>query len=164
METGKTIGNVNYLDLHKATDETAARISRVCNANYVFFSRQTAHLLTQIRFDNVNHTIELPEDATIQQIMGQMIIRRDHFKNATSPLYPIVMGQVIVEAGIPVEEVEKNLAGMALMGQLICPESLAGVFLRKAVITGNTETYPPLDKVEFNSLKMDEGYLSALPD
>jgi hypothetical protein len=165
MGQGRLISNVNILDLRKATEASVAEISRIENVNVLVYSRETADLVTRLNASNVNATVEVPADATVQTLMGQVVISRDYFKSREARPFLFAMGQVIVEPDVPADEIEAGLGGLVVMGQLVCPEHLAGVVQSKASqIMGETVAYPPFARVKIGSLDLDEHYLRALDD
>jgi hypothetical protein len=165
MEQGKVIGNVNVLDLRKATEASVAGISKVGNVNLLIHSRETADLITHLNLGNVNVTVEVPPDTNVQTLMGQVVINRDYFKNQEGASFLLAMGQIVVEPDVPVEEIESGLGGLVVMGELMCPEHLTGAIRSKTrQIMGQMVIYPPLARVELGSLDLDEHYLRALDD
>ncbi|MCL5998143.1 MAG: hypothetical protein M1546_19135 [Chloroflexi bacterium] len=165
MEPNKTIGSVNVLDLRNATEASIAPIKQISSANVVIYTPQKADLMTRLNLGSINMAISVPADASVQNVMGQVVINRDYFKNQTAQVYLVVMGQVMVEPDVPGEDIEKGLGGVAVMGQLICPEPLMGVVQSKVQqIMGQTITYPPLARTHIGSLTLDERYLNALAD
>jgi hypothetical protein len=165
MEQGKVIGNVNVLDLRKATEASIATISRIGNVNVLVYSRETADLITRLNTGNITATVEAPSDANVRTLMGQVVINRDYFKNQEAAPFLLVMGQVVVEPDVPVEDIESGLGGLVVMGQLVCPEHLAGAIQSKIrQVMGQTMIYPPFARVKLGSLDLDEHYLRALDD
>jgi hypothetical protein len=165
MEQGKVIGNANVLDIRKATETSVAGISKVGNVNVLVYSRETADLITRLDMGNVNTTVEVPADANVRTLMGQTVINRDYFKSQEAAPFLLVMGQVVVEPDVPVENIESGLDGLVVMGQIVCPEHLAGAIQSKTrQIMGQTVIYPPLARVKLGSLDLDEHYLRALDD
>ena len=72
MSEGKTIGNVNILDLHKATEEAIAGISRIGNVNVLLYSPDTPHFADRVSMGNINTSIEVPADAELRTTMGHL--------------------------------------------------------------------------------------------
>ena len=165
MGQGKVISNVNILDLRKATEASVAEISRIENVNVLVYSRETAGLIARFNASNINTMVEVPSDANVRTLMGQVVINRDYFKNREARPFLFAMGQVIVEPDVPAEDIEAGLGGLVVMGQLVCPEHLAGVVQSKASqVMGETVAYPPFARVKIGSLDLDEHYLRALDD
>ncbi|HEY9075275.1 MAG TPA: hypothetical protein VIO61_01940 [Anaerolineaceae bacterium] len=165
MENKKSIGNVNILHLANATEETLAGMGTIGNINVVFFTPETARLIPLLKSGNINQTFQLPAGIKIIQNMGQVRIARDYFTHWSAQNFLVTMGQVIVDPEVPPEEITTNLAGFVIMGQLICPESLFGVFTSKPnLIMGQTITYPAFKHIHHDQLTLDEDYLSSLND
>jgi len=161
----KAIGNVNILDLRQATEASVAEVGRIGNANILLYSSETAGLAARLTIGNINASVEVPAGMDAKPIIGQAVFNRDYFKGLQAPLYLCVVGQLFAEPDVPVEEVEKGLGGLVVVGQVICPERLMGVVQSKTVhIVGQIKAYPPLDRVHTGSLVLDEDYLRALDD
>jgi hypothetical protein len=75
------------------------------------------------------------------------------------------MGRVIVESDVTPALIDEKIAGIALMGKLICPESLVGPLHSKAsMLTGKTVSYPQGAVLVARSLTLDDGFLQSLND
>jgi hypothetical protein len=160
----KKIGNINILDLRNATEASLAEISEVGNVNLVIHSRETASLVTRLKSGNLNATVELSPDATLRHAMGPQKITRDYFKGQAST-FLIVMGPIVIAPDVVAEDLDAALDGLVVMGPLTYPEHLAGVIRAKGRMTmGPVAPYPPLARVKFGKLTLDEHYLRALDD
>jgi hypothetical protein len=164
MEQTKKIGNVNMLDMRNATEASVAGIKKIGNVNLLIYTREKADLVQRLNTGNINLSVEVPPEARLQQSMGQTVIGRDYFKNAGVPVCILAMGQVVVERDVPVEDIEKQLAKLIVMGQLICPEALAGAVESKTRVMGQTKLYPPLAQLKIGDLALDSSYLGSLDD
>jgi len=164
MEQAKIIGNVNILDLRNATEAAVAGIKKIGNANIVLYTQKTAGLITRLNISNLNLTVQVPQDATVQRTMGPVVINRDYFKGQQKSVYLVVMGPVTVEPDVPMADIEKLFGGMTVMGPLICPESLAGQMRAKSTVLGPTIAYPANGQVHMGSLTLDQLHLDAMTD
>jgi len=165
MEQKRAIGNVDVLDLRSATEASIAGITRIGNANVVVYSRETAGLLTRIDIGNANAMIEIPSEVKVETVTGQAVIKGDYFKDQEERLFLLGVGQVIIGPDVPAEEITRRLAGLVVVGQLVCPENLAGIVQSKTrSVTGQTQTYPPFDDVALGSLVLNERALQAMDD
>lgn len=165
MDNPKTIGNVNILNLVDATPESVAGIRRVENVNVAVYSPKTLPLLSRLSPNNVNATIEIPDGVNLVTKVGTVQVNADFFKNAGQKIYIFVTGQLFVEPGIPVDELEKGLAGVAVAGQFFCPEDLMGIFNSRAnTIVGQSIAYPPFKHFIKGDLNLDPGFLDSLAD
>jgi len=165
MEEKRTIGSVNVLDLRRATEASIAGIARIGNANVVVYSRETAGLLTRIDIGNANAMIEIPSEVNVETVTGQAVIKGDYFKDQEEQLFLLGVGQVIIGPDVPAKEMTRRLAGLVVVGQLVCPENLAGIVQSKTrSVTGQTQTYPPFDDVALGSLVLNERGLQAMDD
>jgi hypothetical protein len=165
MENPKTIGNVNVLNLVNATQESASGIQRIGNINFALVTPETAPLLQRISVGNINASVEIPSGSNLVSQIGQFLVNADFFKNVERKIFFLITGQLIVEPGVPAEEIEKSLAGLAVTGQFFCPEGLMGAFNAKSYhVTGQSIAYPPFKHVFINSLTLDPGFLNGLED
>jgi hypothetical protein len=163
LEHGTVIGNVNVLDLRKATAETVADIRRIGNVNILLYSRATAPLVPRLNLGNVNVSVEVPEHA--QVVTGQVVIGPDYFQGREEPLFLAVTGQVLVKPDVALEDVEKGLGGLAVVGQILCPEPLLGAVQAKtSQLVGQSVGYPPAGRLIMGSLVLDEAFLQGLED
>jgi hypothetical protein len=165
MDNPKTIGNVNFLNLVNATPESVAGIRHIDNINVAVYTPDTVSLLYQMNPSNVNATIEIPTGANMVMKTGQMLVNADFFKNVERKIYLFVTGQLIIEPGIPLEEIEKGLAGIAVTGQFFCPEDLMGVVnTRPNTIIGQSIAYPPFKRFVNADLRLEVEFLNSLAD
>ena len=165
MENLKTIGNVNILNLMNATEASVASIEGIGNVNFALFTPETAPLFHRIKVGNVNATIEVPSETSLVTLSGQLVINADFFKNVERKIFFLVAGRLIVEPGIPVEEIDKGLAGAAVAGEFFCPEDLMGIFSTKYNhVSGKSTAYPPFKHLVTRALALDEAYLNSLED
>ena len=165
MDTKKTIGAVNVLDLRKATPETLSTIGLIENTNVVITSSETAERLHDITLNGVNTTVTVPADAEVQLTMGPVTLAEQHFEQQTKPTYFVSMGPVLVEPGVPAEEIEAKVAGIVSMGPIVCPDTLAGVLQSKAAqVMGPLLPYPADAMLVQKGLEMTSDFLESLDD
>ena len=163
LEPGTVIGNVNVLDLRKVSAETIANIDRIGNVNILIYSRATAPLVPKLNLANVNVSLEAPDEA--QAVTGRVIIDRDYFQGREQPVFLVVTGQVLVKPGVNPEDVEKGLGGLAVVGQIMCPEPVQGAVQAKTTqLVGQSIAYPASGRVIMGSLALDEAFLKGLED
>jgi hypothetical protein len=165
MSTGKKIGNINLLDLRKATPESVAEIAGIGNVNVVMYTPATAGLLAKLNIGNLNAAEEVPAEAKIDVITGQITYKKESFENLDAPSYTIIIGQAIVEPGVTAEAVLKNFSGIAVVGQLVVPEALLGAFQSKLRNSpGQLKSYPVLKQIRSGSWDLNENALRMLAD
>ena len=165
MNKNKVIGNVNILDLRNATEASIAEIERIENANLVIYTQGKADMLAKIEVRNANAMMDIPPSTNVQRILGQTTINRDYFKNLDEPVFLIVAGQVIIEPDVPPEEIQAGLAGSFVMGQMICPDPIAGLFqTTNSQVLGQIKIYPAMEHVQIGSFALDPTSLNALED
>lgn len=162
-EPGTVLGNVNVLDLRKATAESIADIAEIGNVNILLHSRATAPLIPKLNLGNVNVSVEAPEHA--QMVTGQAIISREYFQGQEQPVSLVVTGQVLVKPDVTQEDVEKGLGSLDVIGQILCPEPLLGLVQAKTrQLVGQSQAYPVSGRLVMGSLVMDEAFLKGLED
>jgi len=165
MSQGKVIGNVNILDIRKATPEAVAEISGVGNCNLVLYSPETSSLLAKLTFGNLNSTIELPAEIKVDTVMGKTTIRKEYFDNQPAQVYLVVMGVIIFDPEVTAENIEKGINGLVIMGEALCPEYLQGAVQAKTrSLMGNIKTYPALKHIRREAFELDLNALSGLED
>jgi len=163
MERRKTIGNVNILDLRKATEASVGEYEAIGNVNMAFYTPETAHLLHRLSIGNLNCSAEVSLDTDLELIMGPLEIGSDHFANLAAPLGLMVMGPVTLAPDLRPEDLERGLALAMVMGPVTVPEPLAAVFQSKAkLVMGPVRTYPILDRIHKGNLTLDAAYLDGL--
>ena len=165
MATGKYIGNVNILDLRKATAESVAEIAGIGNANIVIYAPETAGLMAKLQFGNLNTSVELAADRQLDFKFGQTTLGRSYFEGLKVPVVPLVFGQLMIEPDVTLEMIEKGLPAWMLFGELVCPDGLLGVVQSRALrLMGQARGYPVFNKICKESLRIDADYLNALED
>jgi hypothetical protein len=165
MDNGKVIGNVNVLDIRKATDESIASIKRIGNVNIVIYTPETAHLISQMNIGNMNISLEIKSESEVKTTIGKVLINKSFIKEMMSDVYLLVIGQVVVEADVTPDDLQKSLDGLSVIGQIICPDSVLGVIQSKsAQVIGNTTTYPPFADIRMESVTLDSDFLKGLAD
>lgn len=165
MDQNIVIKNVNILDLRKTTKETFDTIGFIRNANLILVSPETADYLPGIHAKNINTVAEIPPNIEIQTCMSHVTIDANYLSGFASPRFLLVMGKVIVEPDVTQELLDAKLAGLVVMGKVICPEALAGTLQSKAkLMMGGTMTYPSGSVLVANSLTLDDDYLHTLDD
>ena len=163
IEPGTVIGNANILDLRKATAETIASIAKIGNVNILIYSRETAALIPKLNLGNINVSVEAPADA--QAVTGQVIINREFLEGREHPLFLVVTGQVLVEPEVTAADVEAGIAGLVVVGQILCPEPAMGAIQAKTTqLVGQNKAYPASGRLIMGSLTMDQTFLRGSQD
>lgn len=165
MEPMTTVENVNILDLRKTPKDVFDKIGLIRNINMLLVSPETANYLPGIPSKNVNVVAEMPADAETTTCMSQLTINASYLINAASAKLLVIMGRVIIAPDVTPELIEEKIAGIALMGKLICPESLVGALHAKAsMLMGKTVSYPEGSVLVPHSLTLDDAFLQGIDD
>ena len=165
MDQIKTIGNINILDLRKATKATLEGIERVENVNIVLTSPETRDLLGHVKLKGINATATIATDVETQLSMGPVTLSRRHFEGQTKPSVHLVMGPLFVEPDTPAEEIESKIAGLVVMGPLVCPDSLAGLLQSKGTqLMGPLRPYPADATLVRGGVELNAQFLNSLED
>ncbi len=166
MSEKKTIGNVNILDLRKTSEETIRGIEKVGNVNILLYSPETASFVGQLSMGNVNASVEAPQDVENQTVMGNLRLTPDSPSGDGGGKFYVVMGNVIVETGSADASLEKTingLAGLAVMGNVYCPESLAPAVQSKVKTQmGDFIPYPGDATLVTGTLDLSPGLLEGI--
>lgn len=165
MDQKIVIKNVNVLDLRKTTKETFDTIGFIKNANLILVSPETADYMPGIHAKNINTVAEIPANVETQTCMSHVTINAAYLSSFPSPRFLLVMGKVIVEPDVTQDLIDAKLAGLVVMGKLVCPEAVAGTLQSKAkLMMADTTTYPSGAVLATNSLTLDDSYLNTLDD
>ncbi len=166
MTEGKTIGNVNILDLRRTSEETIAGIGKVGNVNILLYSSATAPYISRLNLGNINVSIEAPKDAETRTVMSHLRLTPDSLQGSGEAGFYVVMGHVLVETGgnnASMEASLQNLAGLVVMGHVFCPESLCGIVQPKInQQMGQFIPYPDDAVLISSSLELTAGFLREL--
>ena len=103
--TGKVIGNVGHLDLRNASEESVAEIRRIGNVGAIIYSPETAHLIQRLNIGNVGSTLVVPKHTKVAT--GQTKFDRSYPGSLKEPISLLLVGQLIVEPEVTVEDIEK---------------------------------------------------------
>lgn len=165
METRKTIGNVNVLDIRKATLDSVAGIRQIGNVNVLLFSAGSSHLVTRLNIGNINASVEVPDEAKTHTSVGRQVLNKDFLAQVNEPFFLLSIGQVLIEPDILPVEIEEKISGMAVVGQLVCPEPVLGVVQSKTKqVIGETVAYPIMAKFVSSSMTLNPASLLSLAD
>lgn len=161
--TGKVIGNVGHLDLRNASEESVAEIRRIGNVGAILYSPETAHLLPRLNIGNTGSTLSVPKEAKV--VTGEAKFDRHYPGALKEPLSLVVVGQLIVEPEVTLEDIEDKVNQLFVVGQIICPQHLMGAINGKlSELTGQIHTYGENAHFHMGQLTLDEGYLEGLED
>lgn len=165
MDQMTTLKNVNVLDMRNTPKASIDKIGFIKNVNIMMVSPETAQYLPGIPSRNVNLIAHLPADAELQTVMSQLTVDANFLQGISSPKLLVAMGRVIVEPDVTPEMLDEKLAGLLIMGKIICPESVAGVIHGKAATTmGSTHTYPAGAVLVKAPITLDDAFLNTLDD
>ncbi|UCF09889.1 MAG: hypothetical protein JSW65_07480 [Candidatus Bipolaricaulota bacterium] len=168
MTEGKSIGNVNVLDIRKTSEEAIAQIRRIRNVNIVLYSPATASYLGRLDIGNVNASLEIPADVELKTTMGNVRLSPETVSEGGPAMFHLVMGNVIVERGAQQGlsgEFLRSIAGLTVMGNVICPESVAGALEPKIKqLMGNLITYPDDATLVVGPLELTSGLLEGIDE
>jgi hypothetical protein len=166
MTEGKTIGNVNILDLRKTTEEALAGIKKIGNVNIMLYSPETASYISRFNMGNINASVEVPQNVENRTIMGHLRLAPDSLQDEDKAAFYTVMGHVLVETGSDGGSIEKSLeglVGLVVMGHVFCPESLCSLVQPKIrQQMGHFIPYPDDATLVDGSLELNAGYLAGL--
>lgn len=166
MTEGKTIGNVNILDLRKTTEEAIAGIRRIGNVNILLYSAATASFIGRLDLGNINVSVEAPQEGESRTVMGHLRLAPEMLRDEGVAGFYVVMGHVMVEGGpeaAAMTESLQGLAGLVVMGHVFCPESLIHVVQPKIKQQmGHFIAYPDDATLIAGSLELTPGRLTGL--
>ncbi len=165
MQQGKSIGNVNILDLRSATEASIAEIHEIGNVNVAITTKNTAYLFQRLKIGNVNTIVEIPDKVNFYQSFGRIVMGKEFFDQLEVPTYVLGFGQTIILPDVTTEEITDKLAGLSVFGQLIASAPIKGLLqARGAKVFGETESYIPLASFHLGSLTLDVADLELMQD
>ena len=160
-----TIRNVNILDLRRTREETFSRIGRLRNINMLLVSPETAPYLTGIPATNLNAVVEVPVDAELKTTLSELTLNADYLSSLSRPVFLLVCGRIYVDSDVSADLIASKIEGLAVLGKLFCPESIAGILQAKATLMlGKTIRYADDARLVSSSLSLDKGTLESLDD
>jgi hypothetical protein len=153
--------------MRKATELSVASIKSIGNVGAILYSPETGNLISRLNIGNAGDSIEVPEseDIEFRTLTGQTTFGPNYFKDQAKPLNLIVTGQTIVNPEIPLADIQTGLGMLIVVGQMVCPEHLAGAIQAKCRnVIGHMQTYPytPSARFTIGNLVLDESYLNSL--
>jgi hypothetical protein len=164
MSQGKSIGNVNILDLRSATEQSVADIRKIGNVNIAIVTKETAPLLQRIQTGNINLVVEIPGGVRLHQSFGRLVMGKDFFASLEEPIYILVFGQAILLPDVTIQEIGGKLAGISIFGQALVPAPLSGYLESKgSKVFGESSVYVPLSKYYLDSLTLEASQLDLMP-
>lgn len=158
-----TVRNAACLDLRTTSEETLRSIGRIENVAVLLYSPQNAESVAHLTTTNVASMLEVPADA--QVITGQKVIRPGFVDELSEPMNAVVIGQVMVMPDVQADEVRNGIERLAITGQLLYPEQVAGVIQSKVShISGQTIAYPGEARLTIGKLNLTRSYLESVED
>jgi len=166
MSEGKSVGNVNVLDIRKTTEEAIAQIRRIRNVNIILYSPATASYLGRLDIGNMNTSIEVPTDVELKTSMGNVRLSPSSAEEGQGSTFHLVMGNMSIEACSDPAAADRFLdaiAGLVIMGNVYCPALLAGGLEAKVKqLMGNFVSYPDDATLVAGPLELTAGFLAGL--
>lgn len=163
IEQGTVIGNVNVLDLTRATEQSVAAIKKIGNVNVLIYSKENASLVPRLAIENLNISLEV--QAKYKLTTGQLMISEESTQEGDEPVHHVVVGQMLVEPDVTAADLERMLGSLVLVGQVICPESAMGVLKAKMTqMVGQLIAYSSSGRLMKGRVTLDEGLLMELED
>ena len=163
IKPGTVIGNVNILDLTKATEQTITSIRKIRNVNVLLYSKENAHLIPKLVIDNLNTSVQLEDTPKITT--GQLTVSKESAREASEPVAHVVIGQMLIEPDVTAADIEKMFASLVMVGQLMCPEPVMAALKAKArQIIGQQVSYPADARLITGGAILDEFMLSGFED
>ncbi len=163
MKPGTVIGNVNVLDLTRATEESVAAIKRIGNVNVLLYSRETAPLVQRLAVGNLNVSVEVQTAPKVT--FGNWVIGKESIREGVEPSDHVVVGQVLVEPDVTAADLERVLRSLVVVGQVICPGPIMCALQAKMTqLIGQSMAYSLAGRLIKGSVTLDEGLLAGLED
>lgn len=161
---GKALGNVGILDIREATEEALDGIGTIGNVGMILHSPATAGWISRLNAGNVGSTVQVPIGASV--LTGTETWGRTSMEGE-EPLHMVVVGALLLDPHVPREALEERLHSLTVVGEVSCPDHLAGVLRSKArEVTGQLRAYPWVEGGRFfaEEVTLDDPFLEALED
>ena len=161
---GKALGNVGILDIREATEEALDGIGTIGNVGMILCSPATAGWISRLNAGNVGSTVQVPAGASV--LTGTETWGRTSLEG-TDPLHMVVVGALLLDPHVPRETLEERLHSLTVVGEVSCPDHLAGVLRSKAhEVTGQLTAYPWVEGGRFfaDEVTLDAPFLEVLED
>lgn len=160
----KLINNVVMLDMRTATPESIGDLT-INNAVTVFVTESTKSLIGKINFGNLVQLIEIPDNITISNTNGNMVISgNSSLKENSSNVYKMINGNLIFSNNVQEELFFKIFEfGGVVNGNVTVPDHLSSTFLSsKILFNGEIKVYPTDSILYLNDLKINNGFIKGL--
>ncbi|WEG12440.1 hypothetical protein PU629_20450 [Pullulanibacillus sp. KACC 23026] len=158
---GQKIGNVGVLNLLHATEESIQGIERIQNVGVVYYTSETAGLLTKLSIDNVGQGIEIPEGYSL--LKDSLYLDRDYLNTITAPLKLFVIENVVLDWTIEPDQLKTGFLELCVKGNVYCPSHLAGavhyLLSKEAAAIIPYKDAPP--RIEKGYLELTNSYLQS---
>jgi len=165
MDEKMTLGNVNVLDVRNTPKETFDKLKLIGNVNVILVSPETASYLPGIPAKNINAVAHVPADVGVKTCMSSITLNAHYLEGLPARTFLLVMGRILVESDVTVEMIDTHLAGLVVMGKVVCPDAVLGALQAKTSLMMGTAVPYPADAVLISSsLKLDDAFLNGLPD
>lgn len=164
MDTPKQMIKIgDTLDIRNATKDSVAGAGRIRQVINLIYSPETADLIQHLDIHDVVNRIEAPAEANIHH--GRLVIDRSTLDLQVAPLSAIVFGQVTVDRDLCEADIERGVAYLSVVGQMLCPDHLARALRAKLQqIRGPFHIYPHEARLVERGLTLDTQTLYALED
>ncbi|TFE00605.1 hypothetical protein [Jeotgalibacillus salarius] len=138
--TKQRIGNIGVLNLTKVNEKTIAGIESIENVGCIIYSRETAHLQSALKVQNVGASIEINGD--YQTLTGETVLSRNYFQSLTTPVQLLTVGSITFDEKIEEADLEGKIDGLFVVGTVYAPAHLQGHIQSKVKhMTGMFEPY-----------------------
>ncbi len=155
------IGNVGLLNLVNATPESVKGIESIRNVGMVLYRKETAHLLTELKIDNVGASLEIPEGYSM--FSGNITIDRPYLEAITEPTHLLVSGNIIFDKNLEIQHLKKELQ-LIISGDVFVPTHLSGavnVMIHKG--SGSIIVYEDtLPRIENGVFTLSNSFLESI--
>ncbi|MCL2421928.1 MAG: hypothetical protein FWD03_08735 [Defluviitaleaceae bacterium] len=160
----KFISNVVNLDMTTATAESVEGLT-IGNAVNVLVTPKTRPLLTQMSIDNIVNVDEIPDNVTLYQVNGNIVIDGNFETTTGTNVFPMLNGNILIKNDVTSDTLTRMFPyGGRINGNLTMPDTLSAIIHTLAETNGNTNIYPA-DTLLFDShVKITNGFLSELPE
>ena len=160
----KLIKNVVTLDMTSATAESVVGVT-VDNAVIVLVTPTTRPLLGQINIGNMVGVVEIPDNATLSTINGNIVIDGNFEHTTTLNVFKMLNGSILIKNDVTPETLGHIFTcGGDINGNITLPDSLTAVLPALVRINGNINSYPADSLLYDQKTHINNGFLRGLPE
>lgn len=159
------IGNIGFLNLINATEESIKGIEEIENVGMVLYKKENVHFLSALNIGNIGATIEVPDGYHFYD--GNLKVDKEYLQSISEPSSLFVEGAVIIDRDVQENEMKAAFQNIIVNGKVYCPAHLSGSISHFFSSKGSIEVVtfdgtPP--RFEKGKLKLTNAFLKSIEE